>query len=205
MKRSIMLFASGLLLTSGSALAKDYGDAGTIELGGDFVFTSSSAKLEDDDTGFKTDNTGTDLEIAPSAYYYLIDGLPLIVSLELGMSSDTDNESSPKETDTTQGFGLGLGTGYFVKVGKARIGPAISLGFSTETQKSDSDDSEITRSGPEVTIAGLAKLPIGTGGVITAGLFIENEMQTEKVKDVDGEADVNTLSIGTSIGFSVFF
>lgn len=205
--RRMAFLAAGLMLTSTTALAKDYGDSGTIEIGGDVSFASTSSKTEDKDVDFKQDSSGTAMEVQPSLYYYLLDGLPLIVSLELTSESSTDNESDPKETDTTTGFGLGLGTGYFLKIGKARIGPAISLGFANETQKSKagSAETEVTRSGPEVTIGGLAKLPVGTGGVITAGLFIENEMQTEKVKDVDGEAEVNTLSIGTSVGFSVWF
>ena len=205
MKRIIL--AAGLMLTSTTALAKDYGDSGTIEIGGDVSFASTASKTEDKDVDFKQDTSGTAMELQPSLYYYLLDGLPLIVSLELSSESSTDNESDPKETDTTTGFGIGLGTGYFLKVGKARIGPAISFGFGNETQtsKAGSAETEVTRSGPEVTIGGLAKLPVGTGGVITAGLFIEQEMQKEKVKDVDGEADVTTTSIGTSVGFSVFF
>jgi len=206
MKRASTILMAGALLASGSAYAKDYGDSGTIELGGNLQFVSSSSKTEDKDINFKTDNSSTDITLEPEVSFFLLGGLPLFVGLELGMNSSKDNEAETSQ-DTTK-FGLNLGTGYLVKIGKARIGPAVALGFSQETRKSDNGpgaDSEVTRSGPGVTIAGLAKLPIGSGGVITAGLFVENQMLTEKIKDVDNEADVTTLSFGTSIGVSVFF
>ena len=205
MKRASAILMAGALLASGSTNAKDYGDAGTIELGGNLSFVSASSKTEDKDINFKTDNSSTDVSLEPEISYFLIGGLPLFVGLDVGMNSSKDNEADT--TEDTTGFGLNLGTGYLLKIGKARLGPAISLGFSQETTKVDdgTNETERTRSGPGVTVAGLAKLPIGSGGVITAGLFVENKMHTEKIKDVDGEADITTLSFGTSIGVSVFF
>ena len=206
MRRVATVIATGLLLSSGSALAKDYGDAGTIELGGNVFFESTSTKLEDDDNNFKTDESGTDITLAPDVFYYLMPGLPIIGGIELGMENQKDNEDD--STSATTGFGVGVGTGYFVKVGAARLGPAAQLRFSQETTKTDDGagvETETTLSGPGVRLGALAKLPIGSGGVITAGLFMNYDTLKEKVKDVDGETDVTSMSFGTTVGVSVWF
>lgn len=214
MKRNVTaVLVTGALLASGSAFAKDYGDAGTIELGGNLQFLSSTTKLEDDEGVLtsKTDRTATDMQIGPSISYYLAGGLPIIADIGIGMESSKDNEDD--STEDTQTIRFAVGSGYFLKIGAARIGPAALIGYRSETTKTKDDDgaggtveSETTYTGQELVAGGVAKLPIGGGGVITAALFLQYGMGEEEIKDAPGDpTEVTTVGFGTSIGVSVWF
>ena len=60
-----------------------------------------------------------------------------------------------------------------------------------------------TSSRVKASPSGVAKLPIGGGGVITAALFVDYDMLKE---DFEGaKADITRTTIGTSVGVSVWF
>ena len=205
MKRLASVLAAATLLASGSAHAKDYGDAGVIEIGGSVGFSNTTTTMTDDDSDEDVvDETSTGISISPDIYYYLAPGLPLVASLSLGMDSTKDEifEETTNDTDVE----AAIGAGYLVPVGKARIGPLAQAKFISRSSKSDSDefgDSESTQSGPGVRLAGVAKMPVESGGVITAGLFVDYNMLAYESEGY--ESDITEMNIGVAVGFGVWF
>lgn len=208
MKRTAAILTAGALLASGSAWAKDYGDAGTIEVGGTASFGSRTTKLTESESSIPgdqdvADETSTTIDISPEVTFYLLPGLALLGSIGIGTDSTDDKAFDNKST--SQSMNVGVGAGYFLPIGKARIGPGARLKYISETQTDDDGTSkeEATLTGQGVTVAGVAKLPIGGGGVITAALFMDYDMLKA---DSDGaKADVTRTTVGTSVGVSIWF
>jgi hypothetical protein len=208
MKRTAAILTAGALLASGSAWAKDYGDAGTIEIGGNVSFGSSTTKFTETESAIPgdqdtVDETGTAIDVSPEVTFFLLPGLALFGNLGLGMSTTDDKLDDSKTTG--QDMRVGVGAGYLLPIGKSRIGPAARLNYISESETDDSGGTktETTLTGQGVTVAGVAKLPIGGGGVITAALFVDYAMLAA---DADGaKADVTRTTIGTSVGVSIWF
>lgn len=199
--RLMAAVAIATLAAPASVHAKEYGKAGTIELGGSFSAGTSTVELEDD-AGDKTKTTNSGLSIGPDVGFFLLPGIELIGALRLGYEIEDDDTV----TDTTSSLGLGVGGGILLPVGRARIGPQMLLTYTSQTQTSkdtsDDTETEVTFVGPGVRLQGVAKLPIGEGGIITAGLYMEYfELE------IGGDADDTQThtEFGTAVGFSVYF
>lgn len=192
----VAAFAASLLAAA-PASARDYGEAGTIELGGGLSIGNTT---QDFDNGGK--DTRTDITISPEVGYFVMDGLIVLGTLGLGMSS-VDYEGDEKDESTD--ISVGAGAGYLLPVGIARIGPAARVRYIMDEFKSTSGGTTSTTdvTGMGFDIAGVAKLPVGSGGVITASLFYSMENLTAKSGGAEG--DLDRTAIGTSVGFSIFF
>ena len=208
MKKVAAMVVAGTLMASGSAMAKDYGDAGTIELGGTVAFGSSTTKMTESESAIPgdqdtVDESATEIAIQPELTFYLLPGLALLGSVGVGMESFDNKLDDSKQT--TQTLNVGVGAGYFLPIGKSRIGPGVRLKYISETDKFDdgTDETESTLAGQGVTVAGIVKLPIGGGGVITGSLYVDYDML--KADDDGAKADVTRTTIGTAVGVSVWF
>lgn len=208
MKRTAAILTAGALLASGSALAKDYGDAGTIEVGGTVGFGSSTTKMHETESAVPgdqdtVDESSTTIDLSPEVTFYLLPGLALLGSIGIGMDSTDDKLDDSK--NSSQDMRIGVGAGYLLPIGKSRIGPAARLNYisGTDTDDDGTTKTETKVTGQGVTVAGVAKLPIGGGGVITAALFMDYDMLKS---DTEGsKADVTRTTIGTSVGVSIWF
>lgn len=204
MKRLTTVVALTTMLCSGSAWAKEYGDAGTIDITGNVRFAQTTTKMTETETDADTeDNSSTDIELMPEVAFFLLPGVAILGSLELSQDSFKDNLDD--SSSTSQDMAVRVGGAYLLSVGTARIGPALRVGYITTNTKEEfgGDDSEAKTSGPTVQLGGLMKLPIGSGGVVTAALTAEQEMLTF---DFDGnEGDQTNTTLGLSLGVGIYF
>jgi hypothetical protein len=191
MKRVIL--AAAILALPTAAHAKDYADAGTVEVGGTFGFSSDST---DFDKGGK--DTQTDMTISPSIGYFVIPGLEANIGVNIDNSTDKP-DGGTKTTDTT--FTPNLGAAYFVGAGPVKVGPAIQLDIINESHKDGG--TTVKRTGTGIGAGLLAKAPVSAGGVITAGLVFSQDSVTDKSGGASDKGKITTF--GTIVGFSVFF
>ena len=205
MKRLTTILMTGALLGSGTAWAKDYGDSGTIDLSGNFGFTQRTVKMTETETDADSlDDTNTDIEIQPEVAFFLLPGLAILGSASVSQSTLKDNLED--DTSSDQRISIQAGGGYLLGVGTARLGPFLKVGFIQGSSKSDfgGTDAEDTYSGPSVQLGGAMKLPVGSGGVITAALMLEQNMLKYEYEG-GVEADVTETGVIMSLGVGVWF
>jgi hypothetical protein len=191
MKGALLTLA--ILALPAAASAKEYGSAGTIEVGGTFGFSSDTT---DFDKGGK--DTTTDMTISPSIGYFVIPGLEANIGVDIDNSTDKP-EGGTKTTDTT--FTPNLGAAYFVAAGPVKVGPAVQLSIINESNKASG--TTIKRTGTGLGAGLLAKAPVSQGGVITAGLVFSQDSVTDKSGGASAKGTITRF--GTIVGFSVFF
>ena len=199
---------AALLLVTGSASAKEYGKVGTIELGGTFAGGSTTSDFDEGDVLAESKETQTDIQIRPGIGFFLVPGIALVG--ELGLETRSLKVDGSDRIDNTQDISLAVGGALLLPVGKARIGPQLMLAYTSNTSKVDDgagNETTQTYTGPGVRIAGVAKMPVGEGGVITAGLFAEYDTLAGKFEQGGIEADSERIDtgFGTLVGFSIYF
>ena len=210
MRKATLLLCAGMLLSATSARAemageggKEYGKAGIIDFGA--TFSGGTTTTEYDDAGEANDTTSVIL--APTVAYFLIDSLALVGQLSVGI---VNQDEGGVKVDAT-GFGLGLGAAYLVNLGALHAGPAVLLRYDTLNAKVDLGPGlkgDFEESGPGATIAAIGKLPVGGGGLINLSLYYTQRMIDQSIdlgpalKSDDSGTD---STIGTSVGFSVYF
>lgn len=187
--RILIAVAGATLLFSSTAFAqmKAYGRAGTFEVAGNFTFANTT---EDYDSG-KSDRSET--TISPTAGFFLMDGLELLGDVSI----------SNVEVDDVKGslLAVGAGAGYFVGVGAIRIGPQLL--FRYYSNKVDFGNGTATDTGPGVKVGLAAKVPIGTGGLLIAGVNYDYLRTTRKFGGNKEDGSVSGLT--TSVGFGIYF
>lgn len=208
MRKATLLLCAGMLLSATSARAemsgdggKEYGKAGVIDLG--LSFTGGTSTTEYDDAE-KTDETT--VLLSPTIAYFLIDGLALVGQLNAGLQNSKEGDF---KIDAT-GFGLGLGAAYLVDLGSMHVGPALLLRYDTVTAKIDAGvlEGDFEESGPGATAAVVGKLPVGGGGLINLSLYYTHRMietSFDLGPGLSGDDEGTNSTIGTSVGFSVYF
>ena len=190
-----------------AAAAREYGDAGTIDVTGGLEIGSTSTTLEEKDTETEIEDTNTIVGITPSVIWYPIDGLGVLGSISMDSNSDTRKvEGNDETTNSTTSFELGVGAGYLFKVGKVRMGPALTLKIANQSTTSDDGTDETTEkaSGAGFELAAVIKLPVGTGGVVTTGLFLESLALTTEPED-GPEDELSKVSLGMFFGVGIYF
>ena len=205
MKRLTAILIVGAVFASASAWAKEYGDAGTIEVGGTVAFGSRTTKLTDKDTDEDAvDESSTTIDVSPEVSYFVMPGVAVLGRIGIGMT-DTDDKLFD-EKSSSQDMEIGVGGAYLLNLGKARVGPGLLVRYISETEafEDDTGEDETTLTGQGVTAGGLLKLPIGGGGVITAALFLDYDMLQAEFEG-GGEADVTRMTFGTTVGASIWF
>ncbi len=199
MTKMTLVSTALVLLCATNAQAKEYGDPGTISLTGTVDINSNTEDLDD---GGKTETTT--LGLRPEVGFYLMEHLELLGGLEL---ESTSSKVEGGDKTTTTGFGANVGAGYFFEAGKMHLGPVLLLGFNTETEKDDADDSEITTSGPGASVQLQVKTVVGGGGLVTFGLGYDYEQLDAEFKS----GGVSLKDKGTRsgprlfLGLGVFF
>lgn len=179
----------------------EYGDPGVIELGGTLAFQNTN-------TDFKSNGKQSETlaVLAPQVGYFLSPGIQLIGQLTVGSES-----IKPKGGDATTAtlLGLGVGGAYFVKAGTVMVGPELLLQYQDLAVKFPLGGSSInvTQTGPGGELALVAKMPVGGGGIITAGadyqyLSLSQDAKSGGVKQSDSGTEG---AFGTFVGFSVYF
>lgn len=187
--RNVRLAAvvAAALLTSVPSLAmsKEYGDAGTFEVGGQFHLGSSTKKYDKADVKIEMQDT----TIQPNAGFFVTDSIQVIGDLTI----------SNYKVDDTDGnrFALGVGAGYLLKVGALRVGPEVLVRYYNEKF------GDTTENGPGAALQGALKVPIGTGGLLTASAGLS--FFTATAKSGGAKDDVTTQSFDTLVGFAIWF
>jgi len=208
MKR--ILLTSALMLTAIPAWADDYASPGQLEAGGFFGIVSGS-ETRKPESGPETDSTLTGIQIDPQVGYFVSDGFELLGALHVLNFSQKVEDADP--TTVTE-IGLGAGAGYFLKVGGgARIGPQLILKYKSATTKVPDvpgiGEVELADNSMGAQVGAFAKLPIGGGGVIAAGLALDydNLSRTIDLKDLNAKVEPagTQTRIGARIGYFVFF
>lgn len=185
--------------------AGEYGSAGQLEAGGSFGIASVRDEF---DSG---DSTSLAIVVNPQVGYFVADGFELIGALGLVSVSQTDDDGAGGESDisATQ-IGLGAGAGYFLKVGGARLGPQLLLQFVQLDGSLDiAGFGEVDVKNQDIGMSASfqAKVPVGGGGVITAGIGAQFANVTQEVSfgALSADSDGTSFGIETSVGFLVFF
>jgi hypothetical protein len=147
--------------------------------------------------------------LAPQIGYFLSPGIQIVGQLTVG--SDAVKPKGGSTTSFTL-LGVGVGGAYFVKAGTVMVGPEVLLQYQDLSGKlpdpfGTGSDLTITQSGPGGELALVAKMPLGGGGVITAGadyqyLSLSQDAKLGGVKQSDSGTAGN---FGTFVGFSVYF
>lgn len=200
------LFAPALAISMAApaiASAADYGTPGQIEAGGFFGIASQTATTKPEG-GDETKDSLTVIQLDPTVGYFISDGLELLGTLHLTNASlKFDGADDPV---TLTQIGLGAGAGYFVNMGFARVGPQVLLRFGTDTTDFGSDTSlSDQRLGAQV--GAFAKLPVGGGGVLAAGLVFDYDTVGRKIEfgALDSESEGTETEFGARVGYLVFF
>lgn len=198
---ALAALAATSVLTSPPVSAREYGEAGTVEIGGALSIGNNRTNLDDSGT-----TTATAVVLAPSIGYFVADGLSLIGTVSISTSS-ADYEGGE---DSSTGIGVGAGGGYFFPAGAARLGPVALLRYGSNSLSQQADgggDLSLETSGTGFEVGMQVKVPVGGGGVFTGGLGMQ-------FANVDAEVEFNGMTgsdsgtataIGTSLGFTVFF
>lgn len=184
----------------------EYGSAGQLEAGGSFAIASIRTEL--DDAG--AERSATAIILSPIVGYYVAPGFELIGQLGVASVTGTENDGAGNEADVTlTSISLAAGAGYFLPIGGARVGPQLLLRFANETIGFEfgGGEIEITSQNVGAEAGVFAKVPVGGGGVITAGIAAQFANLTQEVEfgGVSGDADGTGFGLQTSVGFLVFF
>lgn len=208
MRKATLLLCAGMLLSATSAQAemageggKEYAKAGVIDVGA--TFTGGTSTTEYDDAG-EVDET--QVILAPTVAYFLMDGVALVGQVNVGLLQSDDGAL---EIDATL-FGLGLGAAYLMDLGSLHVGPALLLRYDSLTAKLDAGalSGDFEESGPGATAAVIGKLPVGGGGLINLSLYYTHRMidtSFDLGPGLSGDDEGTDSTIGTSVGFSVYF
>lgn len=184
-------FACALLATR-DAQAGDYGDFGTIEIGGSFSAASTTADFGD--TGGKTTTLAGTLQ--PFAGLFVLPACQVFATAEIGYSQVTPDGG---DSITSQVMGGGIGGALLLGFGRARVGPALSVRYVQETLTPEGEEAIHVRSGPGAEAAAMAKLQIGGGGIVTVSVFASHDILEDETDNFSRTA------IGTRGAFSIFF
>ena len=180
------------LLAGREARAGEYGDFGTIEIGGSFSAASTTADFGD--AGGKTTTMAGTLQ--PFAGLFVLPACQVFATGEIGYSQVTPDGG---ESLTSQTVGAGLGGALLIGFGRARLGPALSVRYVQETLTPEGQDAIHVRSGPGAEAAAMAKLRIGGGGIVTISVFASHDMLEDETDDFTRTA------VGTRGAFSIYF
>ena len=185
--------AMATLLFSPSALAqvKLYGQAGTFEVAGNFSFGSQTSDY--DDAGKQTTAFTT---ISPSGGFFLMDAVQILGDVRV-TNATTEFEGGGERT--SQELSIGVGAGYFIGIGAIRVGPQMLLRYYSLTIEQGSAEQSDT--GPGVSIGAALKVPIGSGGLVIAGL--NYDYLTTSRKEPKDEGTVSGYA--TTVGFGIYF
>lgn len=181
-----------LLAGGREARAAEYGDFGTIEIGGSFAAASTTADFGD--AGGKTTTLGGTVQ--PFAGLFVLPACQVFATAELGYSQVTPDGG---DSVTSQVMGGGVGGALLIGFGRARLGPALSVRYVQETLTPEGEEAIHVRSGPGAEAAAMAKLQIGGGGIVTISVFASHDMLEDETDDFTRTA------IGTRGAFSIFF
>ena len=186
----------------------DYGQPGTIEVGGTVSFSSGSTTIKPKGGGSSQTDTTTTIFFGPTGGYFLTDSVELLGDIVYGSSSD--KISGGGGTTSSSVIALRVGGGYYFAAGDSgmKVGPDLKIGFA-----SVSDD---FGGGNKADAAGLVALPGVTfkapmgkdkGAVLSAGLHYDYESLSGKDKSAGGSVDVtnNTGDIILDAAFTYFF
>ena len=194
---------AAILATPAIASAENYGSPGQIEAGGFFGIASQTITTEPEG-GEEATDTVTVIQMDPTVGYYVADGLEVLGTLTLTNASiKFDGADDPV---TLNVIGLGAGAGYFVDLGAARIGPQVVVRYLTGTFDFGGDLKQ-TDQFIGAQAGAFAKLPIGGGGVLAAGLVFDYDMMTRKFElgSAEAEAEGTETQFGARVGYFVFF
>ena len=200
-----ILFATALAILAqpAIALAEDYGKAGQLEAGGTFGVFSQTETIKPDGGGPESENKLTAIVIDPTVGYFVADGFELLGRLSvINASADIEGFS---DTIAFNRIGLGMGAGYFLNLGVARIGPQAIVKFGTDDIAFG--DFKNTETALGVQVGGFAKVPIGGGGVIAAGVVVDYDTLTSTQDDGTNKFDSEgtRTQFGARLGYFVFF
>lgn len=201
--RNLFATALAILALPAIASAEDYGTAGQLEAGGFFGIASQTETIKPEGGGPEGENKFTVMQIDPTVGYFVSNGFELLGTMHVqNISADIEGFS---DTITLNEIGLGAGAGYFVNVGVARIGPQAILRFGTSAIAVGDFEQADGLFGAQV--GGFAKVPIGGGGVLAAGLVVDYDTIARTNDDGTNKFDsegTNT-QFGARIGYFVFF
>lgn len=182
-----------LVLSAGSAHAREYGKFGTVEIGGSFNAAQTTADYGDEG-GTTTTLGGT---VQPFAGLFVLPGVQVFANAELGyanVKAEGDQDGS-----TSQTMAGGVGGAVLIGIGRARLGPSLGIRYVEETFTPEGGEKANVRVGPGAELAGVAKLQVGGGGIITVAVFAAHDL-------LEDEADSFTrTTVGTRGGFSIYF
>lgn len=203
--KTTILFATALAILAQPAItmAEDYGKAGQLEAGGLFGIFSQTETIEPEGGGPEGENKFTAIVIDPTVGYFVSDGFELLGALRVqNISAEIEGFS---DTITLNEIGLGAGAGYFVNVGVARIGPQAILRFGTNAISAGDFKENDTTLGAQV--GAFAKVPIGGGGVIAAGLVVDYDTIARTTDNgvTEYDSDGTSTQFGARVGYFVFF
>ena len=207
MKRILLLSALAL---PAIASAEDYAKPGQLEAGGVFGIQNNT-ETRKPDGGDEVDTTTTSIQIEPQVGYFITDGLELIGALQVINQSSKVEDGDPESLTV---IGLGAGAGYFLNLGIARIGPQAILRFASADatfQVPLIGEVDLTEQRMGAQVGAFAKVPIGGGGVISAGLAIDYD-NVARAFDASTippgeelEPTGTSQTIGIRVGYFVFF
>lgn len=182
-----------LLALPGESQAREYGKFGTVEIGGSFNAGQTTVDFGDEG-GKATTLAGT---VQPFAGIFVLPGFQVFANAEVGYANvKADGEDTGA---TSQTMGGGVGGAVLIGVGRARLGPSLAVRYIQETFEPDGGEAVDVRVGPGAEVAGVAKLQIGGGGIITVAVFASHDL-------LENETDgFSRTAVGTRGGFSIYF
>lgn len=209
MKR--ILFASALALVAlPTAAFADEGflKAGEIEVGG-LLGIISETETYKPEGGEEEKSTLTGVAIQPEVAYFVMDGLGLIGRLDVLSFSQKVEDADP----TTQTrIGLGAGAGYYLPLGAGlRLGPQVILKFNQTTTTvpdfAPGEDLEIAETGTGAEVGAFAKVAIGHGGIIAAGIALDYASISQNIElgSIEIKPTGAATNIGARVGYFVSF
>lgn len=188
------LAAVALLLGAGTAHAREYGKFGTVEIGGAFNAAQTTADYGDEGGGTTTTLGGT---VQPFAGLFVLPGVQVFANAELGYANV--KAEGDQDGTTSQTMGGGVGGAVLIGIGRARLGPSLAIRYVEESITLEGGDKTNVRTGPGAEVAGVAKLQIGGGGIVTIAVFAGHDLLEDEVDSF------TRTTIGTRGGFSIYF
>lgn len=210
MKRLLIAAALALPAIPAIASAEDYASPGQLEAGGLFGIQSQT-ETRKPDGGDEFDTVTTSIQIQPQVGYFITNGLELIGALQVQTFSEKVDDGDPT---TFTAIGLGAGAGYFVNLGVARVGPQMIVrivNLSAKVQSATIGEIDFTDQRIGAQVGAFAKVPVGGGGVISAGLALDydNVAQTFDADIIppgeELEPTGTAQTIGVRFGYFVYF
>lgn len=191
-KAIVFAFAAAMLAPA-AAQAREYGKFGTVEIGGSFNAAQTTADYGDE----APTTTTLGGSVQPFVGLFVLPGFQVFANAEVGYANvKTEGQD---EGDTAQTMAGGAGGAILIGIGKARLGPSLAIRYVEETYTPDGGDKTDVRVGPGAEVAGLAKLSVGGGGIITIAVFASHDLLSNETDDFA------RTTIGTRGGFSIYF